>query len=292
MTRAPANLLSLRSFLLTHLNLDPDTSRPQDLEPAEVGIVGDPAHRGGYHCGSDRVVDRDYSVVESPRDQAGLTLDAAALDVGGFSVSSGGRTHNLRSFSVWCVAQCVAGTADSRDIREIIYSPDGTRVQRWDRLGRRSSGDASHLWHTHFSFFRDSTKAGRDQIPMFRRYLTAIGLIQEDDMSAKAESQINSLFSAMFTGGSSMGRRVDPDGVGPEPESNSVVAKLDYTMQQVDAVLARLVALRGADAGPAGLLATLTPQQIVAALPPETAAQVAVEIARRGSTGAGADELA
>ena len=120
---------------------------------------------------------------------------------------------------------------------------------------------------------------------MFRRYLTAIGLIQEDDMSAKAESQINSLFSAMFTGGSSMGRRVDPDGVSPEPESNSVVAKLDYTMQQVDAVLARLVALRGAARRPGRrLLATLTPQQIVAALPPETAAQVAVEIARRGST--------
>ena len=64
----------------------------------------------------------------------------------------------------------------ARDLREIIYSPDGKVVRRWDRLGKRSSGDDSHLWHTHFSFFRDSTKADRDQTPLFRRYLTGIGL--------------------------------------------------------------------------------------------------------------------
>ncbi|RLK13333.1 putative peptidoglycan binding protein [Micromonospora sp. M71_S20] len=176
MTRAPQNLLAVRRLLLDHLNIDPDAVRGQDLEPAEVGIVGDPAHRGGYHCGSDRVVTRDYSVVESPRDSAGLTLDAAALDVGLFEVRAGGRTHNLRTFSTWCVAQCVAGTPDSRDIREIIYSPDGKVVRRWDRLRKRTSGDSSHLWHTHFSFFRDSIKANRDQTPLFRRYLTSIGL--------------------------------------------------------------------------------------------------------------------
>ncbi|WP_434741233.1 hypothetical protein [Micromonospora sp. SH-82] len=187
MTRAPAQLLAVRSLLLRYLNTDPDVVRDDDLEPAEVGIVGDASHRGGYHCGADRVVTNDYSVVESPRDRNGLTLDASALDVGWFSVRSGGATHSLRSFSVWCVAQCVAGTADSRDIREIIYSPDGRVVRRWDRLGRRSSGDNSHLWHTHFSFFRDSTKAGRDQRPLFRRYLTTIGLIQEDDMPTAAE---------------------------------------------------------------------------------------------------------
>ncbi|RGC67041.1 hypothetical protein C5N14_20430 [Micromonospora sp. MW-13] len=286
MTRAPTNLLAVRSLLLAHLDLDPDAARPQDLEPAEVGIVGDADHAGGYHCGSDRVVAGDYSVVESPRDATGLTLDASALDVGGFSVTSGGAVHDLRSFSVWCVARCVAGTDDTRDIREIIYSPDGTTVRRWDRLGRRSTGDASHLWHTHFSFFRDSTKAGRDQTPLFRRYLTTIGLLKEDDMSAQAESQINSLFNAVFNGGSSMGRRVDPDGPGPDPESNSVVAKLDYTMYRLDTVLSQLVALSNRDftdepAIVAGVLASLTPEKIAAALPPSLARQVADEIARR-----------
>ncbi|MEV7265600.1 hypothetical protein AB0N38_18790 [Micromonospora aurantiaca] len=177
MTSAPANLLAVRQLLLTYLNVDKKAVRADDLEPAEVGIVGDVNHRGGYHCGSDRVVTNDYSVVESSRDRSGLTLYASALDVGTFSVRSGGGTHNLRTFSAWMVAQCAANAADTRDIREIIYSPDGGTVRRWDRLGRRTSGDSSHLFHTHFSFFRDSTKAGRDQTPLFRRYLTAIGMI-------------------------------------------------------------------------------------------------------------------
>ncbi|WP_431935785.1 hypothetical protein [Micromonospora sp. RP3T] len=177
MTSAPANLLAVRSLLLTYLNIDKDAVRDADLEPAEVGIVGDPSHRGGYHCGSDRTVANDYSVVESPRDRAGLSSHASALDFGTFSVRSGGQVHTLRTFSVWLVAQCAANTADTRDIREIIYSPDGRTVRRWDRLGRRTDGDSSHLFHTHASFFRDSTKAGRDQTPVFRRYLTAIGRI-------------------------------------------------------------------------------------------------------------------
>ncbi|MGW3608931.1 hypothetical protein ACWD6N_03430 [Micromonospora sp. NPDC005163] len=181
MTRAPANLLAVRSLLLTHLDNAPG---PDDLDAAEAGIVPDPLHRGGYHCGSDRTVTNDYSVVESPRDKAGLTDYASALDVGGFSVTAGGRTHTLSSFSLWCVGQCVANAADTRDIREIIYSPDGNTVKRWDRLGKRSSGDSSHRWHTHFSFHRDAIKAGRDLTPLFRRYLTTIGLL-EDDVSAE-----------------------------------------------------------------------------------------------------------
>ncbi|MCY9555923.1 hypothetical protein M5W98_30475, partial [Paenibacillus apiarius] len=80
MTSAPANLLAVRNLLLTYLNVDKNAVRADDLEPAEVGIVGDVNHRGGYHCGSDRVVTNDYSVVESSRDRSGLTLYASALD--------------------------------------------------------------------------------------------------------------------------------------------------------------------------------------------------------------------
>ncbi|MEH0934955.1 hypothetical protein [Micromonospora psammae] len=285
MTTAPANLLAVRRLLLAHLNIDPDTVRGDDLEPAEVGIVGDPSHRGGYHCGSDRVVTNDYSVVESTRDSSGLTLNASALDVGLFTVRSGGRTHTLYSFSTWCVAQCVANTSDSRDVREIIYSPDGRTVRRWDRLRRRTSGDDSHLFHTHFSFFRDSTRAGRDQTPLFRRYLTTIGLL-EDTMSTTAENQIQSIFTGMFNGGSSMGRSVDPDGSGPRPSGNSLVAKLDYLMMRTDAIGAQLTALANRDvtdeaAIVTGVLAGLTPEKIAAAIPPTIAKQVADELARR-----------
>lgn len=183
MTYAPDNLIQVRRLLLQHLDMQPGRVVPSDLDPAEVGIVGDPAHVGGYHCGADRVrrvsgVIRDYSVVESSRDRSGLTNAAAALDVGDWSTRVGGKTHNLRSMSVWLVAQCKAGSPDTRDIREVIYSPDGTVVRRWDRLGKRSSGDGSHRWHTHISYHRDAIRAGRDQTAVWRRYLTEIGLIQ------------------------------------------------------------------------------------------------------------------
>jgi len=176
MTRAPQNLLTVRNLLLTHLNIDKNATRDADLESAEVGIVGDVNHRGGYHCGSDRVTSNDYSVYESSRDRNGLTQDAAALDVGQFKIVKNGRTHDLRSFSVWCVNECQRKAPDTGDIREIIYSPDGRTVRRWDALGRRTTGDNSHLSHTHFSFFRDAIKAGRDQTSLFRRYLQSTGI--------------------------------------------------------------------------------------------------------------------
>lgn len=167
MTTAPASLLAVRNLLMPHFRLD----------PASLGITGDPAHRGGYHCGKDRVISGDYSVVESARDKAGLADWACALDVGQHSARVAGKTFDLRFFSLWLVAQCRANTPDTRDIREIIYSPDGRTVKRWDRLGRRSSGDSSHLFHTHISYHRDAIKAGRDQTPVFRRYLRFIGLL-------------------------------------------------------------------------------------------------------------------
>ena len=176
MTTTPKNLLAVRTFLLDHLNIKP-AKTSADLESDEVGIVGDPKHRGGYHCGRDRLDADDYSVRESSRDRNGLTLDAAALDVGQFSIRVKGKAHDLRSFNVWLVAQCKAGKPDTKDIREVIYSLDGRTVKRWDRLGKRTTGDSSHLWHTHISYFRDSVKAGRDQTPLFRRYLTEIGVL-------------------------------------------------------------------------------------------------------------------
>ncbi|MER7460701.1 hypothetical protein [Micromonospora sp. NPDC126480] len=286
MTRAPETLLAVRGLLLAHLNVDPNTVRGSDLEPAEVGIVGDANHRGGYHCGSDRVVANDYSVVESPRDSAGLTLDAAALDVGLFEVASGGRAHTLRTFSVWCVEQCVARAPDTRDIREIIYSADGRTVRRWDRLGRRSSGDSSHLWHTHFSFFRDSIKAGRDQTPLFRRYLTSIGLLEGDmpltseDLDKVRSATARGIYDALWVAANGRPYR-DLAYTGPGSIGESIKANLAALV-----VAPVLSGLAGADVvdEPAiiqGVLAGLTPEKIAAAIPPTLAQQVADELARR-----------
>lgn len=146
--------------------------------------MGNEDHRGGYHCGRDRVdPDDDYSVVESSRDQGGLSYAASAVDWGWWQTVVHGKTHNLRTYSYWLVEQCKKGTPDSKHIREVIYSLDGKVVKRWDRLGQRTSGDSSHLYHTHESHFRDTEK--HDKLPLYRRYLEEIGLIDvalsEDD---------------------------------------------------------------------------------------------------------------
>ncbi|MFF0655302.1 hypothetical protein [Micromonospora tulbaghiae] len=299
MTSAPANLLAVRNLLLTYLNVDKKAVRADDLEPAEVGIVGDVNHRGGYHCGSDRVVTNDYSVVESSRDRSGLTLYASALDVGTFSVRSGGGTHNLRTFSTWMVAQCAANAADTRDIREIIYSPDGRTVRRWDRLGRRTSGDSSHLFHTHFSFFRDSTKAGRDQTPLFRRYLTAIGMIAvakpEDDME-QTDKLIRDTGSKNRTVGDVLAdlqnlrnwliSPANTPGLVNPPMPNSPLQQMLAMLRAWPALVAQVNELSGKDFTDeeqivSGVLAGLPPEKIAEAIPPQIARDVADELSRR-----------
>lgn len=273
MTRAPANLQAVRSLLLTHLDNAPG---PDDLDPGEVGIVGDSAHRGGYHCGSDRVVTNDYSVVESPRDRAGLTLDAAALDVGQFNVRSGGRTNTLASFSVWCVAQCAANAADTRDIREIIYSPDGSTVKRWDRLGKRTTGDSSHRWHTHFSFFRDAIKAGRDQRPLFRRYLSSIGLLEDDTVTPEDIEKVAVAVVAKLTAPDTLKKVLAADVLANgylDAKNNPTIAINTFARNlAADTVATRLAV---------GDLDSLDPVELAAALPPALAQMLADELAKR-----------
>lgn len=155
MTYAPQPLLDLRAYLRPHTG----------LSNIEMGIVGNVLHDGGYHHGWDdrrtvAGVTRDYSWLESSRDAGHRTNAASAFDLGMFD--------RLRELSAWMVGQCQAGAPDTLDIREIIYSPDGKVVLRWDRLGIRTTGDASHLTHDHFSWFRDAEQ--RDKISPFRRF--------------------------------------------------------------------------------------------------------------------------
>lgn len=191
MTSAPPGLLAARRLLLDHLDMHPGTV-DADLDPAEVGIVGNPDHRGGYHCGRDRVDLDDYSVRESPRDRAGLSDFASALDVGWFSVRTQRGTRTLRDMSAWLVGLCQMGDPDTQDIREVIYSLDGVTVRRWDRLRLRTSGDTSHRTHTHISEFRDAR--GRGMVALLTRWLIHIGLIGDDMAFETADS--NRLWNA------------------------------------------------------------------------------------------------
>jgi Glycosyl hydrolases family 25 len=187
MSTAPATLLSARKLWLTTF---------PKMDPLSMGIVGDDSHAKtgtSYHLGRDALKADAYSIVESARDKNGLTNNASALDVGYFTSGS----NTLRTFSVWLVAQCAAGTPGTADIREVIYSPDGKVVKRWDRLKKRSTGPISHLIHTHISYFRDS--ADRDKTALFIRYFRAIGLL-EDTTMPDVQDVLNGLHGDLMRG--------------------------------------------------------------------------------------------
>jgi hypothetical protein len=114
----------------------------------------------------------DYSVVESPRD-ANPTDAASAVDLAGAGW--------WRPLTLWLVDRAVAGAPGTEDIREIIYTPDGVTVHRWDRLGIRSTGDSSHLYHTHVSFFRDSEGRRGSFVDLLQRYFRGSGPLPEGE---------------------------------------------------------------------------------------------------------------
>lgn len=161
MTYNPLTLRQLGAYWVTHGGVN-------------LGVVGNTAHTKGYHLGKDRIFAatgegwKDYSVLHD-RDRAGLTNAASAIDLGRLD----GTLANLRSFSRWLVAEATEHRDDYRDIREVIYTPDGKTVQRWSGIDGKvytgpGNGDSSHLTHTHISFFRDSET--RDKRPLFAGY--------------------------------------------------------------------------------------------------------------------------
>ena len=137
-----------------------------------LGVVGDTGHvsRGvSYHLGKSQLVATAYSI-QTARDKAGLTEAASAIDLGKLD----GSLVNLRTFSQWLVNEARHNAPGTSDMREIIYSPDGKTVLRWDRqrgfasAPRPGEADDTHLTHTHVSWYRDAEK--RDHTTAFRPY--------------------------------------------------------------------------------------------------------------------------
>lgn len=144
-----------------------------------LGIVGDTSHvaRGvSYHLGKDNLLAGAYSI-RTARDRAGLTNGASAIDLGRLDGSLG----QLRAFSKWLVAEARRNAPGTYDMREIIYSPDGDVVLRWDRergynsVPRPGEADNSHLTHTHISWYRDAES--RDHTTAFRPYFEEEGVV-------------------------------------------------------------------------------------------------------------------
>lgn len=161
MTRAPASLTALSAYW-------------ESQGGKSLGIVGNTAHRSGYHLGKDRIFSstglgwEDYSV-QLPRDRRGLTNAASAIDLGRLN----GSLKQLQAFSLWLVSHCLAHGPGYEDVREIIYSPDGVHVQRWSGVDGKihtgpGNGDSSHTGHTHIDWFRDSQRSAK--VPLFEPY--------------------------------------------------------------------------------------------------------------------------
>lgn len=197
-TYAPQALLDWRAYLKPYTG----------LVDSALGIVGDENHNGGYHHGWDlRSSDSDYSWDESSRDWNHKTNAASAGDIGMFA--------RLRELSVWLVGECAGGAPDTADIREIIYSPDGKTVKRWDRQGVRSSGDDSHLTHTHISWFRDAEQ--RDKTAVFRRFFEGDDMADYGDLGHPTnlapynydhpDTMLADLFAAFVTGTTGWGSK-------------------------------------------------------------------------------------
>lgn len=140
-----------------------------------LGVVGDTSHvaKGtSYHLGRSALAAGAYSA-RTPRDRAGLTEQASAIDLGklGTPTVPPANYGRLRAFSRWLVEQCQADAPGTSDVREVIYTPDGKVVMRYDRergvtsAPRRGEADSSHLAHTHVSFYRDSAR--RPKLALF-----------------------------------------------------------------------------------------------------------------------------
>jgi hypothetical protein len=170
MTVAPKTIQELATFWVDHGGRN-------------LGIVGDTKHQKkgtSYHLGKSQLKVGAYSVRLKRDREPHLSEAASALDLGKLEKS----IPKLRKFSNWLVEQ--AKDDQTPDIREIIWSPDGKEVRRWDRslgkvivsLRRRKdktivivnagNGDATHFRHTHISFYRDSR--GDPKVPYFKPF--------------------------------------------------------------------------------------------------------------------------
>jgi hypothetical protein len=171
MSKEPKRLTELRNFWTSHGGVF-------------LGVVGNEKHCSGYHLGKDRIfsdcackpkgpcvkgLGADDLSIKHPRDRDFLTNAASAIDLGALN----GNLKNLRVFSRWLVARCMADPAVRHDVREVIYTVDGKVVQRYDAIDNKirtgkGQGNDSHLTHTHISFMRDSES--REKVSLFRPF--------------------------------------------------------------------------------------------------------------------------
>lgn len=180
------------------------------LRGDDWGIAPNEAHKrsGGYHCGVKDCQDigkfhppatshigsstEDYSV-RLFRDRMVGGNAASAEDIGD-DWPNGGRPAWLR-FNNLFVKQLQKGDSALRAVREVNFSPDGTKRKRWDAEhpsagpngdGIIDSTDTVYM-HTHVGFYRDTEgtparAAALNRIEqIMRAAITGASLAGEDD---------------------------------------------------------------------------------------------------------------
>jgi hypothetical protein len=186
MTYSPQTLRSLMAFW-------------QNMGGVNLGIVGDVAHQAkgrSYHLGRSDLTWDAYSRITA-RDKAGLTEAASAVDLGRVN----GSLRELRAFSQSFYRMCQTNFPGTRDVREVIWSPDGIDVLRWDRErgyaspARIGEADNSHLTHTHISFYRDSEY--RPKVFLFQAVFS--NTIELPDTSTEEEKDMTVAARALTT---------------------------------------------------------------------------------------------
>lgn len=147
---------------------------------------------------------------------------------------AGSGLPSLQRLGAQLLADRKSGVAGIKWLKYMNWEPEADwsgpcYQERWmPTYARRSSSDRGHIHLSGLTGFETSmVGAGYDPVARIRGV--------SDDMSAEAERRIESLFNAVFYGGSSMGRTVDPDGAGTRQPGNSLVAKLDWLLGQADA---------------------------------------------------------
>lgn len=198
------------SFFNAFNELAPERDKSSD------GTIGDAAHwsRKSSHNPDD-----------TPGSLSEYTDADSIPEVRGADVDSDLRQSGLT------MEMCVQALLDTpEDLKRGKYIIFNRRIWSKSNSWKQQSytGTDPHTGHLHFSGDPASDDNGS-------RW-TFVDKLKGDIMNADQARELHAVFTGMFAGGSSMGRSVDPDGDGPSKAGNSLVAKLDYLLDRVDAL--------------------------------------------------------
>jgi hypothetical protein len=165
MSFAPENLKAVRRYIVEKTGV-----------PFENISIRSAKSNRGYHAGKDQIYgpygqgDNDYSVRQT-RDKAGLTNASSAIDI---KLPYRGVDSPLRRLTAYLLTVAKAG-GFGRSITEII-GPDATGAANyWSKatgwLPRPRLAPASHEWHIHLGFFRDTEFI--DKVAIFKPFFEA-----------------------------------------------------------------------------------------------------------------------